>query len=235
MTTPRSMTLVSKKIPGKRCNSACPSIFASCISLPIQIYCVLLGFSFKRFDDIQSPTSAMVLTSSVHRFARLAVPVCLSSCKVLDCWFGGAVWTKYVISGDLSNVWIRSMHVLLIPMFINSLLEVYFKNLLLKLSDIKDISNSFHCYAIPCCAITAIQLWYVLLHLVRLCVQGSRQNWRKILKDNRHRLVMELNVSKTFLSELLARRVITEELEATIKVNLFMHRIFVHEFVIRET
>ena len=87
MTTPKSMTLVSKTIPGKRCNSACLSIFASCILLPIQIYCVLLGFSFKRFDDIQSLISAMVFTSSMRAcIASLALQCRYAWVSSAYCW-----------------------------------------------------------------------------------------------------------------------------------------------------
>ena len=83
----RSMTFVSKTIPGKCCNSARLSIFASCILLPIQMYCVLLGFSFKRFDDIQSLISVMVLTSSVRAcIASLALQCRYACVSSAYCW-----------------------------------------------------------------------------------------------------------------------------------------------------
>ena len=86
MTTPRSTTLDSNTIPGKRSSSSL-SIFASFILVPFQIHWVLLGFSFRRLDYIQSLISERVLwslrTASVASFALQCLYACVSSAY---CW-----------------------------------------------------------------------------------------------------------------------------------------------------
>ena len=76
-----------KTISGKRSSSSFLSIFASCILVPIQIHWVLLGFSFRRLDDIQSLISERVLwslrTASVASFALQCLYACVSSAY---CW-----------------------------------------------------------------------------------------------------------------------------------------------------
>ena len=49
--------------------------------LPIQIYCVLMGFSFKRFDDIQSLISAMVFMSSERASLHLPCSAGRPECR----------------------------------------------------------------------------------------------------------------------------------------------------------
>ena len=75
--TPRSTTLEWKTTPGNCRSSSCLSIFASWTRVPNQINCVLLGFSFNRFEDIQSWTFVRVACSCVNALTSLG----------LQCWY----------------------------------------------------------------------------------------------------------------------------------------------------